>query len=65
MQLKGRSQGLTLFPRLWSDHKKRPIMTTLLRHNKQLKESHNQWKEAGDPLLNLGRLKESEEKAIL
>jgi hypothetical protein len=27
MQLKGRSQGLTLLLRLWSTHKKGPIMT--------------------------------------
>jgi hypothetical protein len=29
IQLKGRSQDLTLFLRLWSAHKKGPIMTAL------------------------------------
>jgi hypothetical protein len=29
IQLKGRSQGLTLLLRLWSAHKKGPIMTAL------------------------------------
>jgi hypothetical protein len=29
IQLKGRSQGLTLLLRLWSTHKKGPIMTAL------------------------------------
>jgi hypothetical protein len=29
IELKGRSQGLTLFLQLWSAHKKEPIMTAL------------------------------------
>ena len=39
IQLKGRSQGLTLLLRLWSTHKKGPIMTALQRPNKQQEES--------------------------
>ena len=39
VQLKGRSQGLTLLLRLWSTHKKRSIITALQRPNKQQEES--------------------------
>jgi hypothetical protein len=39
IQLKGRSQGLTLLLRLWNTHNKGPIMTAPERPNKQLKES--------------------------
>jgi hypothetical protein len=34
IQLKGRSQGLTLLLRLWPAHKKRPIMTASEKPNK-------------------------------
>jgi hypothetical protein len=34
IQLKGRSQGLTLLLRLWSTHKKEPIMTALCKTQK-------------------------------
>jgi hypothetical protein len=39
IQLKGKSQGLTLLLKLWSTNKKEPNMTALQKPNKQLKES--------------------------
>jgi hypothetical protein len=54
IQLKGRSQGLTLLLRLWSTHKKGPIMTAFWKTQQAVKSqmqifAPNQWTEAADP----------------
>ena len=55
IQLKGRFQGLTLLLRLWSAHKKGPIMTSPQKTQQRAEKSQmqifapNQWEEAADP----------------
>jgi hypothetical protein len=55
IQLKGKSQGWTLLLRLWSVHKKEPVMTALregptISFKRQMPMFiPNQWTEAADP----------------
>ena len=66
IQVKGRSQGLTLLLRLWSAHKKGYI-TTALRKTQQATEKVR-WNYLHltngqlTPVIELGRLKEVKEK---
>jgi hypothetical protein len=67
IQLKGRSQGLTLLLRPWSTHKKGPSMTALQKTQQAAEirccylHPTNGQKQL-TPVVKLGKLKEAEEK---
>jgi hypothetical protein len=71
IQLKGRSQGLTLLLTLWSAHKKRPIMTALLKTQQAAERVRCRYfyptngEKQLTPVIELGKAEENQQSQLI